>query len=76
MPPDVADVAEIAKERADDRFRLTAVGAFEVAVLDKGDRRLERPANVVPRVELLRRGCSNAMKASGADPAQRAARTL
>ena len=47
VPPDVADVAEVAKELADDRLRLPAVGALEVAVLDERDRRVERPANVV-----------------------------
>ena len=47
VPPDVADVAEVAEELADDRLRLPAVGTLEVAVLDKRDRRLERPANVV-----------------------------
>src|SRR6266487_1158086 len=53
VSPDVADIAEIADELADDRFRLSAVGAFEVAVLDNRDRRVERPANVVPlRVDL------------------------
>ena len=47
VPPDVADVAEVAQELADDRLRLPAVGALEVAVLDDRDRRLERPADVV-----------------------------
>ena len=47
VPPDVADVAELAQELADDRLRLPAVGALEVAVLDDRDRRLDRAANVV-----------------------------
>ena len=47
VPPDVADVAEVAQELADDRLRLAAVGALEVAVLDDRDRRVERPADVV-----------------------------
>ncbi len=47
VPPDVADVAELAEELADDRFGLPAVGALEVAVLDDRDRRVDRPANVV-----------------------------
>ena len=47
MPPDVADVAEIAEQLADDRFRLPAVRALEVAVLDDRHRRVDRPANVV-----------------------------
>jgi hypothetical protein len=48
VPPDVADVAEIAKELANHRFRLPAVGTLEIAVLNKSDRSRERPANVVP----------------------------
>ena len=47
VPPDVADVAEVAQQLADDRLGLPAVGALEVAVLDDRDGRLERPANVV-----------------------------
>ena len=39
VPPDVADVAEVAQELADDRLGLAAVRALEVAVLDEGDRR-------------------------------------
>ena len=54
VPPDVADVTEVAEELADDRFRLTAVGTLEVAVLDKRDGRLERPAKMVPfRIDLV-----------------------
>ena len=54
VPPHVADVAEVAEQLADDRFRLPAVRTLEVAVLDKRDRRLERPANVVPlRIDSL-----------------------
>jgi hypothetical protein len=47
VPPDVAHVTEITEELADDRLRLPAVGAFEIAVLDDRDRRLDRSANVV-----------------------------
>ena len=47
VPPDVADVAEVAQQLAHDRLRLPAVRALEVAVLDDRDRRVERPANVV-----------------------------
>ena len=47
VPPDVADVAEVAQQLADDRLGLPAVGAFEVAVLDDGHRRVDRPADVV-----------------------------
>ena len=34
VPPDVGDVAVVAQQLADDRFRLAAVGALEVAVLE------------------------------------------
>ena len=47
VPPDVAHVAELAEELADDRFGHPAVRTFEVAVLDDRDRRVDRPANVV-----------------------------
>ena len=47
VPPDVADVAEVAQQLADDRLRLPAVRALEVAVLDHRDGRVERPADVV-----------------------------
>ena len=47
VPPDVADVAEVAQQLADDRLGLAAVRALEVAVLDDGDRRVGRPADVV-----------------------------
>ena len=47
VPPDVADVAEVTQELTHDRFRLSAVGALEVAVLEDGDRGVDRPANVV-----------------------------
>ena len=47
MPPDVADVAEVAQELAHDRLGLPAVRALEVAVLDDRHRRVERPADVV-----------------------------
>ena len=42
VPPDVADVAEVAEELADDRLGLPAVRALEVAVLDERDRRVDR----------------------------------
>ena len=48
VPPHVAQVAEIGQQRPDDRLGLAAVRALEVAVLDQGDRRLIRPAHVVP----------------------------
>jgi ssRNA-specific RNase YbeY (16S rRNA maturation enzyme) len=47
VSPDVADIAKVAEELADDRLRLTAVGAFEIAVLDNRDRRVDRSTNVV-----------------------------
>ena len=47
VPPDVADVAELAQELAHDRLGLPAVRALEVAVLDHRDRRVERATNVV-----------------------------
>ena len=47
VPPDVADVAEVAQELAHDRLGLPAVRALEVAVLDDRDGRVERPADVV-----------------------------
>ena len=47
MAPDVADVGEVAEQLAHDGFRLPAVGALEVAVLDNRDVRLKRPADVV-----------------------------
>ena len=34
VPPDVADVAEVAQQLAHDRLGLPAVGTLEVAVLD------------------------------------------
>ena len=34
VPPDVGDIAELAKELVDARLRLATVRAFEVAVLD------------------------------------------
>ncbi len=47
VPPDVADVAEVAQQLADDRLGLPAVRALEVAVLDERHRRVERAADVV-----------------------------
>ena len=47
MAPDVADVAEVGEQLADDRLGPAAVGALEVAVLDQRDRRLGRAADVV-----------------------------
>ena len=47
VPPDVAEVAEVGEQLADDRLGLAAVGALEVAVLDDRDRRVDRAADVV-----------------------------
>jgi len=47
MAPDVAQVAEVPEQLADDRLGLAAVRALEVAVLDQGDGRLRRAAQVV-----------------------------
>ena len=47
VPPDVADVAEVAQQLAHDRLGPAAVGTLEVAVLDDGDRRFDRAADVV-----------------------------
>src|SRR5215217_3270613 len=47
VAPDVADVAEVAQELSDERLGLSAVGAFEVAVLDDCDGCFDRPADVV-----------------------------
>ena len=47
VPPDVADVGEVAEQLAHDRLRLPAVGTLEVAVLDDRDRCVDRPADVV-----------------------------
>src|ERR671917_2630323 len=53
VAPDVADVAELAQELSDERLRLSAVGAFEVAVLDNRDGRFERAPDVVAfRIDL------------------------
>jgi hypothetical protein len=53
VPPNVRDVAELAEELTDDRLRLAAVGALEIAVLDDRDRRLDRSAHVVAlRIDL------------------------
>ena len=55
VPPDVGDVAEVAQQLAHDRLRLAAVRALEVAVLEHGDRRVDRAADVVAlRVDRLR----------------------
>ena len=48
VPPDVPHVGEVGEELADDRLGLPAVRALEVAVLDDGDGRVDRPANVIP----------------------------
>ncbi len=48
VPPDVADIAELAEELTDDRLRLPAVGALEVSVLDDRHRCVDRSADVVP----------------------------
>ena len=47
VPPHVAHVGEVAQQLADLGFRAPAERALEVAVLDDGDRRIERPADVV-----------------------------
>ena len=47
VSPDVADVAEVTQELAQDRFRPPAVGTLEVAVLDHRDRSVEWPADVI-----------------------------
>jgi hypothetical protein len=47
VPPDVADVGEVAQQFADLGFRPPAVRALEVAVFHDGDRRIEGPADVV-----------------------------
>ena len=46
IPPDVAD-GRVGEQLADDRFGLPAVGAFEVAELDHGDRSAMRAPDVV-----------------------------
>ena len=48
VPPDVAHVAELPQELADDRFGLSAVGALEVPVLDDRDQCVDRAAEVIP----------------------------
>src|SRR3954471_12701820 len=53
VTPDVADVTEVAQELSDDRLGLSAVGAFEVAVLDDRDGCFDRPADMVAfRIDL------------------------
>ena len=47
VAPDVANITEVAQELSDERFGLSAVGAFEVAVLDDRDGRFYGPADVV-----------------------------
>ena len=47
MPPDVPDVSELLQELPHDRLRATAVGAFEIAVLDDSDRRIDGASIVV-----------------------------
>ena len=47
MAPDVSHVAVIGQELTHDRLGLTAVRAFEIAVLDDGDGRFARAADVV-----------------------------
>ena len=47
VAPDVADVAEVGQQLADDRLGPAAVRALEVAVLDDRDRRVGRAADVV-----------------------------
>ena len=54
VPPHVADVGEVAQQLADLGLGLPAVRALEVAVLHDGDRRIERPADVVTgRVDVV-----------------------
>jgi hypothetical protein len=55
VTPDVADVAEAGEQLPDGGLGPAAVRALEVAVLDDGDRRLHRPADVVA-VGVYRRG--------------------
>jgi hypothetical protein len=53
VAPYVADVAELAQELSDERLGLSAVRAFEVAVLDDCDGCFERPADVIAfRIDL------------------------
>jgi Domain of Unknown Function (DUF326) len=53
VPPHIGDVTERAAQLADDRLRLAAVRALEIAVLDDRDRRINRAAHVVVlRVDL------------------------
>ena len=47
VTPDVADVAEVGEQLAQDRLGPAAVRALEVPVLDDRHRRLDRPANVI-----------------------------
>ena len=47
MPPDVADVAEVAQQLADDRLGPAAVRALEVAVLDQRHRRVRGSTDMV-----------------------------
>jgi hypothetical protein len=47
MPPDVANVREVAKQLAHDRLRLAAERTLEVAVLDHRHWCFHRPADVV-----------------------------
>src|SRR5436305_3424261 len=47
VAPYVANVAEVGEQLPDDRFCLTAVGAFEVAVLDHSDQCFSWTADVV-----------------------------
>src|SRR5271168_843570 len=48
MPPYVPQVAEITQQLAHRALRKPAVRALEVPVLDEGDLRLLRPADVIP----------------------------
>ena len=75
MAPDVADVAEVGEQLADDRLGLAAERALEVAVLDERDRGLRGAADVirsgstgsarsvrscaVPSSALIRSGCGS-----------------
>jgi CorA-like Mg2+ transporter protein len=53
VPPHIGDVAELTEQLTDDRLRLAAVRALEIAVLGDRDRRINWPTDVVAlRVDL------------------------
>ena len=47
VPPDITEIADIGEQLPNDRLRLTAERALEVAVFDERHFRLVRPADVV-----------------------------